>query len=235
MNGNQPLQGYKPVQGSKPYQKAGAVIVAAGACWGLGISFVGNVHATRDPATRLAMLERHRGLWVAGQFLAAAGTLAVPVGFVRFAQSIRSSPDSGPANGPANGPAKGPAKTLATGAAAALLAGAPLFVVALAYRASDLETFAYRRGASWPFYTVSGLHIGGLAALGAGLLLLPLKPLPGITAAISAPVFAAILAGTKDIPPFVFYLIETAVGVQLMRYEELPAPAEDNTDALPRR
>ena len=239
MNGNQPVQGNKPLQGSKPYQKAGAVIVAAGACWGLGISFVGNVHATRDPATRLAMLERHRGLWVAGQFLAAAGSLAVPVGFVRFAQSIRSSPASSPASGPANGPAKspakGPAKTLATGAAAALLAGAPLFVVALADRASDLETFAYRRGAGWPFLTFSGLHIGGLAALGAGLLLLPLKPWTGITAAISAPVFAAILAGTKDIPPFVFYLIETAVGVQLMRYEELPAPVEDNTDALPRR
>jgi len=221
MNGNQPLQG------SKPYQQAGAVIVAAGACWGLGISFVGNVHATPDPATRLAMLERHRGLWVAGQFLAAAGTMAVPVGFARFAQSIRS--------GPANGHAKGPAKTLAAGAAAALLAGAPLFVVALADRASDLERFAYRRGSSWPFLTYSGLHIGGLAALGAGLLLLPLKPWSGITAATSAPVFAAILAGTKDIPPFVFYLVETAVGVQLMRYVEPLAPSEDNTDALPWR
>lgn len=210
MNGNQ------PVQGSKPYQKAGAVIVAAGACWGLGISFVGNVHATRDPAIRLAMLERHRSLWVAGQFLAAAGTMAVPVGFVRFAHAIRS----------------GPAKTLAAGAAAALLAGAPLFVVALADRASDLEKFAYRRGPSWPFLTYSGLHIGGIAALGAGLLLTPLKPWTGITAAASAPVFAAILAGTKDIPPFAFYLVETAVGVQLMRYEEPMAPSEDHPDAL---
>ena len=108
-------------------------------------------------------------------------------------------------------------------------------MVALAGRASDLEKFAYRRGASWPFLTYSGLHIGGLAALGAGLLLSPLKPWTGITAAGSAPVFAAILAGTKDIPPFVFYLVETAVGVQLMRYEEPMAPAEDNTDALPRR
>ncbi|MCO4256217.1 hypothetical protein [Pseudarthrobacter cellobiosi] len=215
MNGNQ------AVQGSKPFQKAGAVIVAAGACWGLGISFVGNVHATRDPAARLAMLERHRGLWVAGQFLAAAGTMAVPVGFARFAQSIRSG--------------SGPAKTLAAGAAAALLVGAPLFVVALADRASDLERFAYRRGANWPFLTYSGLHIGGLAALGAGLLLTPLKPWTGITAAASAPVFAAILAGTKDIPPFVFYLVETAVGVQLMRYEEPMAPSEDHTDAHPRR
>ncbi|WP_426988670.1 hypothetical protein [Pseudarthrobacter sp. Y6] len=212
MNGNQPLQG------NKPYQKAGAVIVAAGACWGLGISFVGNVHATRDPATRLAMLERHRGLWVAGQFLAAAGTMAVPVGFVRFAHAIRS----------------GPAKSLAAGAAAALLAGAPLFVVALADRASDLEGFAHRRGSNWPYLTYSGLHIAGLAALGAGLLLTPLKPWTGITAAASAPLFGAILAGTKDIPPFVFYLVETAVGVQLMRYEEPLAPSEDHTYA-PRR
>ncbi|BAS11399.1 hypothetical protein AHiyo4_48210 [Arthrobacter sp. Hiyo4] len=86
------MTGTQPVQGSRPYRKAGAVIVAAGACWGLGISFVGNVHATRDPAARLAMLERHHSLWAAGQFLAAAGTMAVPVGFARFAQSIRYGP-----------------------------------------------------------------------------------------------------------------------------------------------
>jgi hypothetical protein len=59
-----------------------------------------------------------------------------------------------------------------------------------------------------------------MVALGAGLLFLPLKPWTGVTAAASAPLFGAILAGTKDIPPFVFYLVETAVGVQLMRYEE---------------
>ncbi|HAG60968.1 MAG TPA: hypothetical protein DEP82_20625 [Arthrobacter bacterium] len=189
---------------NKPYQRAGSVIVAASTCWGIGISCVGNVHAKRDPAARLAMLRRNQGLWVAGQFLAAAGTMAVPIGFVRFAQAIRSRP----------------AKSLAAGAAAALLVGAPLFVLALADRASDLEKFAYRRGPSWPFLTYSGLHIGGLAALGAGLLFLPLKPWTGVTAAASAPLFGAILAGTKDIPPFVFYLVETAVGVQLMRYEE---------------
>jgi hypothetical protein len=175
------------------------------------------VHATKDPAARLAMLQRSRGSWVVGQFLAAAGTAAVPVGFARFAQAIRS----------------GPAKTLASAAAAALLAGAPLFVVSLADRASDLEKFAYRRGANWPFLTYSGLHIGALAALGAGILLSPLKPWTGITAAASAPAFGIILAGAKDIPPFVFYLVEAAVGVQLMRYEEPAAPADDGTDPLP--
>ncbi|HYH76256.1 MAG TPA: hypothetical protein VD841_01960, partial [Arthrobacter sp.] len=158
---------------ARPYRKAGAVIVAASCCWGVGVSFVGMVHATKDPAARLAMLERSRGFWILGQFLAAAGTAAVPVGFARFAQAIRS----------------GPAKTLASGAAAALIVGAPLFVVALADRASDLEKFAYRRGPSWPFLTYSGLHIGALAAVGAGILLSPLKPWSGITAAASAPAF----------------------------------------------
>jgi hypothetical protein len=208
-------------QRRRPYRKAGAVIVAASTCWGVGISFVGMVHATRDPAARLAMLQRSRGPWVLGQFLAAAGTMAVPVGFVRFAQAVRS----------------GPTKTLATGAAAALVAGAPLFVVAVADRAADLEKFAYRRGASWPFLTYSGLHVGALAALGAGLLLSPLKPWTGLASAASAPVFGAILVGAKDIPPFVFYLVEGAIGAQLMRYEEVspaaPATQENAVQESP--
>lgn len=214
------MQGSKQAtNATRPYRRAGAVIVAASVCWGVGISFVGMVHATKDPAARLAMLQRSRGPWIAGQFLAAAGTAAVPVGFVRFAQATRS----------------GPPKTLASGAAAALVAGAPLFVVALANRAADLERFAYRRGAYWPFLTYSGLHVGALAALGAGLLLLPLKPWTGITAVTGATAFGAILAGAKDIPPFVFYLVEGAVGAQLMHYEEpaIPADAALDTDALP--
>ncbi len=193
---------------NKPYQRAGAVIVAASCCWGVGISFVGMVHATKDPAARLAMLKRSRVPWVAGQFLAAAGTAAVPVGFVRFAQAIRP----------------GPAKTFASGAAAALVAGAPLFVVSVANRAADLESFAYRRGPNWPFLTYAGLHVGALAALGPALLMSPLKPWSGMAALASVPVFGGVLTGTGDIPPFVFYLLEAAVGAQLMRYAETDHP-----------
>jgi hypothetical protein len=67
------------------------------------------------------------------------------------------------------------------------------------------------------------------------ILLSPLKPWTGITAVASVPVLGAILAGTKDIPPFVFYLVETAVGAQLMRYEEPGTPADVDTDTLPWR
>lgn len=64
--------------------------------------------------------------------------------------------------------------------------------------------------------------------MAAGILLSPLKPWTGLTAAASAATFGAILAGAKDIPPFVFYMVETAVGAQLMRYEERVASAEDD-------
>ncbi|MBT2532617.1 hypothetical protein J7E83_10895 [Arthrobacter sp. ISL-48] len=202
------------MNGTRPYRRAGTVIVAASCCWGLGISFVGQVHATQDAAARLAMLQRWRRLWIAGQFLAAAGTVGAPVGFVRFALAVRS----------------GPAKTLAACAAGAMLAGAPLFVAMVADRAADLEKFAYRRGSGWRFLSYTGLQIGGLAALGGGLLLSPLKPWTGITAAISAPILGGILVATKDLPPFVFYLVETAVGLQLMRYEEPAAAAVESDD-----
>jgi hypothetical protein len=203
--------------GNRPYRRAGTVIVAASCCWGLGISFVGQVHATQDAAARLAMLQRWRRLWVAGQFLAAAGTMGAPIGFVRFAQAVRP----------------GPAKALASCAAGAMLAAAPLFVAVVADRAVDVEKFAYRRGSGWRFLSYTGLQIGGLAALGSGLLLSPLKPWTGITASASAPVFGAILAATKDLPPFVFYLVETAVGIQLMRYEETAVPTGGDTGTPP--
>ena len=110
--------------------------------------------------------------------------------------------------------------------AGALLTGAPLFVASLAKRASDLESFAYRRGSNWPFLAYSGFHVLALAALGGSLLASPAKRWIGVTAAASAPVYGAILVAKKDIPPFVFYLLEGIAGAYLMVWEEPPASAE---------
>ena len=88
----------RATKGNRPYRQAGAVIVAAGCCWGVGISFVGMVHATKDPAARLAMLQRSRGPWIAGQFLAAAGTAALPGGEPQIPPNER--PDQLHARGP---------------------------------------------------------------------------------------------------------------------------------------
>jgi hypothetical protein len=197
------------MQQLKPYRRAGAVVTAASLCWGVGISMVGNVHATKDAAARLAMLERHRGLWILGQFLAAAGTAATPVGFARFARQLRSEPAS----------YSGAGRDLAAASAVAMLAGSPLFVAALADRAAHIRKFAYREGASWPFLSYAGLQTAGIGALGAALLLSPLKGPAALASAVSAPLFGAILLRYKDLPPFVFYMLELAVGIKLLRYE----------------
>lgn len=202
---------------SQPYARAGAVSTAASACWLLGIAMVGNVHATRSAEQRLAMLERHRGLWTLGQFLAAAGTAAAPMGFLRLATQLRQAHQTA---GPAPEPAQG--KNLMAAGAAALLAGSPLFVWDLAVRAADIEKFAYRRGAAWPFLAYAGLQTCGIGLLGAALQSSPLKGRTALGAAASAPLFAGILLRYKDIPPFVFYLVETALGVKLLRFKGKP-------------
>lgn len=193
-----------------PYRKAGAVITAACTCWFAGISMVGNVHAVKDAATRLDMLERDRRFWVLGQILAAAGTAAAPAGFARFAAQLRSAPASDAHAG----------KDLAALSAAAMLAGSPLFVAALASRAADIRRFAYREGPGWPFLSYAGLQTAGVGAAGAALLLTPLKGPAAVASVASVPLFTAILSRYRDIPPFVFYLLELAVGVKLMRYRE---------------
>ncbi len=199
----------------KPYRRAGAVITAASVCWGLGIAMVGNVHAIHDPAVRLSTLERHRGLWILGQFLAAAGTAAAPLGFARFAQQLGRAQQH--QSGPVKDSGPGTAQKLATASAAAFLAGSPMFVVTLAGRAADIERFAYRRGPAWPFLSYAGLQTFGIGALGGALLLSPLKGPTATGAAASAPLFAAILLRYKDLPPCVFYAVELAAGIRLMR------------------
>jgi hypothetical protein len=97
-----------------------------------------------------------------------------------------------------------------------------MFIVALAGRAADPERFAYRRGPAWPFLSYAGLQTCGIGALGAALMLSPLKGPTAMCTAVSAPLFAAILLRYKDLPPFVFYGVELAAGIRLMRWEAAP-------------
>lgn len=206
------------MSGNHPYRRAGTVIVAGTVVWFIGISPVSRVYITPDDLKRLRMLQAGQRGWITGQHIAAAGTVAVPVGFAAFSRAI-----------PAANPSSRTAKKWAYAAAAALLTGAPLFVSSLARRASDIEGFAYRRGSSAPFLAYSGLHVIALAALGGSLLSLPAKRWVGVTAAAAAPIYGAILAARKDIPPLFFYLVEGTVGAYLMAWEE---PEEHKLKAL---
>jgi hypothetical protein len=160
------------------------------------------------------LLEGERG-WVIGHHAVAAATAAVPVGFATFARSL---PDT-------------EAKKWVGASAAALLAGAPLFVYSLSRRASDLERFAYRQGSNFPFLGYSWLHVAGLGAIGVGLLRSPAKRWVGLTAGSAAALFAGILLKARDIPPFVFYVTEAAVGGYLMAWDpEGPVDGEQAGD-----
>lgn len=79
------------------------------------------------------MLERHRRLWILGQFLAAAGTAAAPMGFIRLAQQFRSRPEG----------VQSAADTLSIVAAGALSAGSPPFVFYLLQLALGIRLMRY--------------------------------------------------------------------------------------------
>ncbi|WP_245827889.1 hypothetical protein [Sinomonas mesophila] len=138
-------------------RRPAGVAIAATVLWGIGVIPVPRVYTEPDPAKRLEMLRAGYRPWVIGETLAAAGTAAVPAAFARIALALPP----------------GRAKALGGLAAAALVAGAPLFVGQLAIRASDIERFAARRLPAWPFMTYSWLQVAALVSLSGMLASLP--------------------------------------------------------------
>lgn len=199
-----PDGGRPAVHGSEQQQlsRPAAVVLAGVGLWCVGISPAQRVYVTQDPALRLEILERSGWRWVAGQHVAAMGTVAVPVAFAALARSFP----------------RGRSRAFAGRAAAALLAGAPLFVWCLADRGSDVERFAYRRGAAWPFTAYAWSHVAALAALAGAFAALPSRRRSRAALALagSSAASAAVLAATGDIPPFVFYVAEGAAAAVLL-------------------
>lgn len=164
------------------------IVIAGAVLFALGISPVPRVFTERDQAERLRMLTERRSLWRKGQSLIAIGTLVVAFGVVFL----------------------DPPGTIAAGVV--LLLAAIVWVPGLGERARNIEGFAEGRLAPWPYY---GYAIGTLVGL---LLLVPWlflagHPWLGWTVALSTAVFIGFLAITRDIPPFVFYVVLVVVAV----------------------
>lgn len=180
---------------------AAELLIVGSTIFGIGVAVgVPRVFATPERETRLRLLEHHRTAWQIAQPLYAVGPVIVAVGVGLLAVD---SPNP-----------------LATAsfliAATALLVGAATWSYSCYLRGARPADFALGKLPGWPFATYVALTIAGLALLGAGILAAAHPAWLGWLVLAADLAFLALYVGTRDIPPFVFYLLLTLVGAVLL-------------------
>jgi hypothetical protein len=185
-----------------PVGIAGAVLIAGSIVFLVGAQIgVPKVFLEREPEIRLRILDQNRGRWRAAQPLYGLGPVMAAIGAGLLAAAA---------------PAGGATRAFLWLAAAALLAGSLAWAWSVYLRAVRISDFALGRLPGWPFAAYVLLTIGGVAALGIGLLTASVAPwLVALTLAADA-VFIAIYLRSGDIPPFVFYVLLLVVGAFLV-------------------
>lgn len=83
-------------------------------------------------------------------------------------------------------------------------------------RGTRIAAFAFRTLPEWPFAAYVLLTTGGLMLLGVGLLLRGFPNWLGWLTCNASIAFSIVYVLWRDIPPFVFYVLLTAVGVMLL-------------------
>jgi hypothetical protein len=170
---------------------AGVLMIVGSIVFGIGAGIgVPRVPSTADPEERLRLLEERRTAWRVAQPLYVAGPLIVAVGV-----------------------------GLIPGSAAFVIASVLLFLGVLAWayscyrRAVSPAAFARGELPGLPFATYVLLTIAGLALSGGGLLTADYPSWLGWVVLVADAVFLIAYVVTRDIPPFVFYLVTLLAGV----------------------
>ena len=166
----------------------GSVVFFAGASYG-----VPRVFTVRAPEERLALLRARAEVWRRAQWLYAIGPLLAALGVVVLGLGW-----------------SGQARLLASGAGIALLVGAVLWSVSCVRRGRRIEEFSRGELPAKPWLGYVWLTLAGLVLL--GLACLGFATWVGVVVLIAAVAFTALFVITRDIPPFVFYLVLTVVG-----------------------
>jgi len=175
------------------WSEAGPWLILAGSVvFALGVSPVPRVFTTTDPAERLQMLQARRTQWFVGQFAVIDGTVLAAVGVLLLDHAEA---------------------TFAAGLA--LLIGALAWIPGLIRRGRDIEGFAYQRHPAWPFYTYTAASLLGLLLLALGLSQEGPVWLAWVVT-LAAAAFGGLLVMTRDLPPFVFYVVLDAVAITLL-------------------
>jgi hypothetical protein len=181
---------------------AGALLIAGSLTFLVGAQLgVPKVFTEPEPHSRLRMLEENLGRWRAAQPLYGLGPIITAVGTTLLA---------------ADAPVGAGTRAMFWLAAAALLAGSLAWARSVYLRAIRVADFAFARLPGWPFAIYVLLTIGGLAALGLGLLPSGVAAwLVALTLAADI-LFLVLYTRFRDIPPFVFYLLLLIIGLVLI-------------------
>ena len=180
--------------------RAGVLMIVGSVVFFLGVAIaVPRVFTEPDRDTKLRMLERGRLWWRLGQPFCAGGALL-----------------GGPGGRFPGGRGRGaPGTNLLWVSCALLVAGAISWSWSVYLRAQHHRDFALGRLPGWPFATYCWLTLAGLALLGAGLLEQGPRWLGWVVLGADA-LYVLAYVRYRDLPPFVFYLLLSIVGVALL-------------------
>ncbi len=182
-------------------ERIGAILLIVGSAVFLIGAAVGvpGVFTQRDPRVRLRMLTERLRAWQVAQPLYGVGPLIAAAG-VAF---LAAGSDGG-------------SRALLAASCAALAIGAVGWGWSLYLRGTRVSEFAFGTLPGWPFATYVLLTIGGIALLALGLLVGDFRTWLGWLTLGTDVVFLAAYLRFKDIPPFVFYLLLTLVGLAVL-------------------
>lgn len=182
-------------------QTAGLLLIAGSTIFGVGAAIgVPQVFREADPEVRLRVLEDRLAAWRLAQPFYALGPLVATAGVALLVDDAATLWEA-----------------IATAVAfSAMLIGAVAWAWSVYVRATRVREFALRTLPGWPIVAYVILTGVGLALLGVGLLSGGAPEWLGWLTIAASCAFLAIYMAFKDIPPFVFYLLLTVVGVALL-------------------
>lgn len=183
-----------------PERIGGVLLIVGSVVFFLGAAIgVPGVFTRTDPQVRLRMLTERRRAWQVAQPLYGVGP-----GFATAGVGVLAASSGG-----------GAAVVLAA-SCGMLAVGVLAWWWSLFLRGTRLSDFAFGELPSWPFATYVLLTVAGIALLGLGFLLGEFQTWLVWVTLVADAVFLVGYLRFRDIPPFVFYVLLTVVGVGVL-------------------
>ena len=179
---------------------AGVLMISGSVVFFIGAAVaVPRVFTEPEPDEKSRMLAERLVWWRVGQPLYAVGALVAALSVGSLAADDETKD-----------------RTWLAASCAFLVVGALAWSWSVYQRALRPREFALGRLPGWPFVTYVGLTIAGLFLLGWGIHRGDWPDWLGATILGANAVFLVAYLRFRDIPPFVFYLLMTVVGIALL-------------------